>query len=320
MAHSVVVVTWRRPQHVAACLRALAGGTTMPQEVIVVDASEDDATAAVVALHPGVRHVRFPDGAGHMTTARNEGLRHVHGSCISFLDDDVRPAPGWAAAVRRAFADPTVAAVAGRVVNGAPGEARDGAGEIGLLLPGGRLTGFFAADPGRVVDVDHGVGANMSFRRCWLARLGGFRDVFPGTAMREDTDVFLRVRALGGRAVFAPQALVENDSGPHVVGRRFDLRYAAWGEHNHLLLLVLSFGAGARSPVWGYLRHRVPMLAHEDHERRRVSRLVRAGTRGGALLAGLGRGLVLRRRPVGQVVRADATGAALRQALGRDGG
>ena len=62
---------------------------------------------------------------------------------------------------------------------------------IGRLLPDGRLTGFFGADPGRIIDVNHGIGANMAFRRHVLGRLGGFRDDFRGIGgVREDTDVF----------------------------------------------------------------------------------------------------------------------------------
>jgi GT2 family glycosyltransferase len=314
---SVVVVTWRRPQHVATCLAALAAGRVVPEEIVVVDASEDEDTARVVEAYAGVRHVRFPGGAGHMTTARNEGLLHVRGEVISFLDDDVRVGVGWAEAVQLAFTDPSVAAASGRVVNGDPGEEREGVDRIGRLLPDGTLTGYFAADPGRVVHVDHGIGANMSFRRSWMARLGGFRDVFPGTAMREDTDVFLRIRALGGRAVFVPGALVDNDSGPHVVGRRFDLRYAAWGEHNHLLLLVLNFGLGRRSLVWRYVRKRLPELAHEEPERRTLSRVARVIGRVGGVCAGIATGAMTRRSRRARSPRTDRLGHAVTSALSR---
>ncbi|WP_354005555.1 glycosyltransferase family 2 protein [Rhodococcus antarcticus] len=315
MSHSVVIITWRRPLHVSACLGALADGWVTPEEIVVIDASEDDETANVVIGYPGVTYVRFPPGAGHMTRARNEGLRHVKGTCISFLDDDVRPARGWSQAVQSAFQNPEVAAVAGRVVNGDPGEDQEGVNSIGRLLRRGNLTGNFAADPGEIITVDHGIGANMSFRRDWLARLGGFRDVFPGTAMREDTDIFLRLNGLGGRSVFVPSAVVQNDSGSHVVGRRFDLRYAVWGEHNHLLLLVLNYGTSRRSPVWAYLRFRLPQLAHDEPERRPASRAARGvGRLAGMLVGGL-RGLYWRQSRRGRQVREDHVGRDLRVRL-----
>lgn len=295
LEHSVIVVTWRRPEHVSRCLAALAVSTAIPHEVIVVDASEDNATAEAVrrstlgAAGVAVR-ISFPGGAGQMTTARNVGLRHAHGDVISFLDDDVRVADTWSTAIRAAVGL-GAQAVAGRVANGDPGEAKVGRAQIGRLLEDGSLTGNFAADPGLVVAVDHGIGANMSFSREILATLGGFRDVFPGTAMREDTDIFLRVGALDGEVVFVPEALAFNDSGPHVVGKRFDLRYVWWAEHNHGLLLVLNFGLAVRAPIWRYTWSMMTGLASHESERRISSRVVRAATRCAGLSLGLLRGV-----------------------------
>ena len=82
----------------------------------------------------------------------------------------------------------------------------------------------------------------MAFRRSVLAELGGLRDDFTGVAVREDTDLFLRVRALGYRAVFTPHAVVDHVGAPHVRGRRFDYRYIYSARRNHVLLLARNFG------------------------------------------------------------------------------
>jgi glycosyltransferase involved in cell wall biosynthesis len=92
---SVVIVSWCRPDHVRSCLEHLAKVTPPPHEVVVVDASPDDRTAAVVRDFPGVLHVAFPGGAGHMTTSRNVGLLRVSGDILAFIDDDVNVRPGW---------------------------------------------------------------------------------------------------------------------------------------------------------------------------------------------------------------------------------
>lgn len=239
---TVVVITWNRPTFVGDCLGHLGRLERRPDQVLVVDASPDDRTAAVVARYPWATWIAFPGGAGHMTRSRNAALHHATGDVVAFLDDDANVQPQWLGAVVRAFADPTVGAVAGRTLNGQPGEEAEGVDRIGLLLPDGELTGNFAADPGEVRDVDHGIGANMSFRRDVLAELGGFRDDFPGTALREDTDMFLRVRALGYRAVFVPDAVAVHVAAPHVKGERFDWRYVFWGRHNHALLLARNVG------------------------------------------------------------------------------
>jgi GT2 family glycosyltransferase len=283
---SVILVTWRRAPFVERCLESLRTQERPVDDVVVVDASEGYGTRDVVQQFPGVKYVHFPGGAGHMTTARNEGLRHVRGDVIAFLDDDTRAHPQWSRRLLHRFADPDVDAVAGRTLNGIADEDRDGVDEIGRLYADGRLTGNFAADPGRVVEIDHGIGANMSFRREWLARLGGFRDIFPGTAMREDTDVFLRLGALGGRAVFDPAPSVDHLPAPHVRGQRFDLRYAFYGERNHVQLLAVNRGLASTS-VRAYLKNFAAGLWRADAERRLASRVIRGAVRLAGALAGL---------------------------------
>jgi GT2 family glycosyltransferase/SAM-dependent methyltransferase len=247
---SVVIVTWNRPDYVRNCLGHLARQSRRPSEIVVVDASADEATATIVDSFPAASYVSFPGGAGHMTTSRNVGLLHVSGDIVAFLDDDAFVRPGWAEALVAAFADARVGAVAGRTCNGVPDEERVGVEAIGRLLSDGNLTGNFAADPGALIDVDHGIGANMSFRREALLELGGFRDDFGGVGgVREDTDMFLRLRALGYRAVFSPTAVVDHVGAPHIRGRRFDYRYAFWSRRNHMLLLARNFGLG--SPEFG---------------------------------------------------------------------
>jgi GT2 family glycosyltransferase len=137
-----------------------------------------------------------------------------------------------------------VAAVGGRTRNGIEGEETYDL-PVGRYLPTGRLTEGFAAAIDAPIPIDHGIGANMSFHRSVLAELGGFRDDYPGTALREDTDMFLRVGRLGGRILFAPQVLVDHLPAPHVVGARFDTRYKLYGRRNHLVLLARHRGLGS---------------------------------------------------------------------------
>ncbi|HTW93709.1 MAG TPA: glycosyltransferase family 2 protein, partial [Tepidisphaeraceae bacterium] len=109
--------------------------------------------------------------------------------------------------------------------------------------PDGTLTGFFAADPGEIIEVDHVMGCNMSFRREILARLGGFRTDYPGiSGVREDSDMCLRVKRLGYRIMFNPAARVDHVGAPQAVGRRFDWRYSYYASRNHAMLLVRNFG------------------------------------------------------------------------------
>ena len=244
---SVCIVTYERSAFMVRCLQSLAAHVGGDVEVIVVDASAVDDRAAAVSAFPGAQYLHRPGLAGWMTRSRNAALLHARGAVVAFLDDDVVISPGWRRGLDDAFAsDPRPDAVAGRTRNLLPGEETYEL-PIGRLRDDGTLTAGFASLPSGLVEVDHGIGANMSFRREMLARLGGFRDDYPGTAMREDTDIFLRVKRVGGRTVFAPDAVVDHLPAPHVKGRRFDTRYKLYGRRNHMVLLARY--AGLRSPL-----------------------------------------------------------------------
>ena len=242
---TVIIATFRRPGYVRTCLDHLDQQTLAPVDIAVVDASPDDLTRRVVEGRPGVRYLRNERGAGSTATSRAIGVRATSSDVVAFVDDDAYAEPDWLEHLLLPYADPAVAAVGGRALNGQPDEERDGVDRIGLLLPDGRLTGFFAADPGHDVDVDHVLGANMSLRRSVLEELGGIQDHYPGTCLREETDMPLRMRMAGYRVVFTPTAVVHHVAGPYARGRRFDLRYTYYGQRNHLVLLSRTVGMGS---------------------------------------------------------------------------
>ena len=76
---AVVVPTVDRPDHLRRCLRALAGGTLLPDEVVVVDQGDRERTEEVLtdpalASLP-VQHVVAP--LRGLSAARNAGLARV---------------------------------------------------------------------------------------------------------------------------------------------------------------------------------------------------------------------------------------------------
>jgi len=250
---SVIIVTLNRPDCVRRCLECLYAQTPRPSQIIVVDASPDERTREVVREFRGVVYLRNDNGYGRMTASRNIGLKIAVGDIIAFLDDDAFAHPQWLEKLAATYTDDSIGAVGGRALNNQPGEAVLGVNEIGQLKPNGLLTGYFAADPGKVIEVDHVMGCNMSFRREVVAKLGGFREDYPGiSGVREDSDMCLRVKALGYKILFTPEACVDHIGAPQAKGQRFDLRYVYYGQRNHLVLLIRNYGLGA-TIVWRYL-------------------------------------------------------------------
>ena len=309
-----VRVTYERPLFLRRCLDSLMGDEAQIDEVVVVDASSTDDGDALARAYPSVHYVHAPHLAGWMTRSRNEALRWVRSDVVAFLDDDVVVSDRWASALRSAFV-PDVSAVAGRTRNGLPGEDEYDR-PIGRLLADGTLTDGFAARADGPLRVDHGIGANMAFRREVLAALGGFRDDYPGTALREDTDVFLRVRKLGRKAVFAPDAVVEHSPAPHVKGARFDTRYKLFGRRNHVVLLAREGGAGGRL-LWRWVGKEIRSALQADGLRYRVLKL-------GVTVAGIGWGLAVLPKYAGwrgaRPERNDLLGRELRRLLSSGAG
>ncbi len=238
---SIVVATFQRPDHVRACLEHLAKQTVSPVETVVVDSSPDERTKDVVATFPDVVYLRNELGRGHTAASRAIGVAHTTGDVIAFVDDDGYAEPTWLEHLLARY-EPGVGAVGGLTRNAQPGEASEGVDQIGRLLPNGRLTGYFAADPGRDIDVDHLIGCNMSILRSALKEVGGIRDLYPGSCLREESDPVLRIRQAGYRIVFTPTAAVDHMAGQYAKGRRFDTRYNYYGARNHVVLLTQVFG------------------------------------------------------------------------------
>lgn len=304
------IVTYERPVFLERCLESLNASVSDDVQVIVVDASAHDSAAMVAQVRGSATYVHAPHLAGWMTRSRNEALLHARGDLISFLDDDVVVSEQWQSALLDAFADPSVDAVAGRTRNNQPGEDVYEL-PIGRIMPDGTLTDGFASLPPDITVVDHGIGANMSFRRSVLAQLGGFRDDYPGTAMREDTDIYLRVRRIGGKTVFAPMAAVDHLPAPHVKGQRFDARYKLYARRNHMVLLARD--SGVRSvALRRWIRQEFRNVGYAPTVLRRVRRL-------GVTIVGVSWGTVAmfkdaRWNPT-PPARDDAVGRELRSAL-----
>ena len=246
MRLTVIIPTYNRLDCIRENLSRLARQEPRAEQVIVVDASTDDRTADVVAEFAGVLYLRNAAGRGNTPNSRNLALTHATGDIIAFLDDDAFVRDGWAAALLGSYADPTVAGVAGRALNGQPGEATQGANEIGRFKSDGTLTGNFAADPARIVEVDHMIGCNMSLRADVIARLGGFRDDFRAGpfGICEETEICIRAKRLGYRLIFNPAAAADHVGAQQPGGRRFSPKYSYYHARNNLVMVIRNYGFG----------------------------------------------------------------------------
>ena len=178
--------------------------------------------------------------------ARNYAARRAQGEILIYIDDDVVMPPHFVRAhVQNFVNDANIGAVAGRVLDRMIMEQdRD---EFTIEdLP------HEAADPGIAwyyLDVVHTVkaqpiisarGCNMSFRRELFTEHGlRFDERYRGSAVREESDFCLSIRATGYTIWFDPAAalvhLGEPTGGCHDISTR-SLKYQVTHYHNHFLM------------------------------------------------------------------------------------
>jgi glycosyltransferase involved in cell wall biosynthesis len=245
MLVSVVVPSYRRPEALAACLRALTDQSLRPLEVIVVLRSGDHEGVAVTSAVSQVR-VLTVDEPGQVA-ALNCGCDTVRGDLIAITDDDARPRPDWLRAIVTRFAtDPRIGAVGGRDVVHHQGEVEEGeAKRVGRVTWSGRHVGNHHLRSG-LQDVDFLKGANMAFRQ-------GAREPFDpllrgdGAQVCNDLEATWSVRQRGWRVVYDPNVVVDHYPEARHDDDARDVRSALaerTEEHNEVYALI------RHAPAW----------------------------------------------------------------------
>jgi len=215
LAVSVIVCTRDRPHSLRRCLPSVLASLEQLEagaEIIVVDNSDaPSGEVAEAARQAGASCFWEPHRGG--SPARNRGILESRAEILAFLDDDVTVDHGWAAALLRHFADPSVGAVTGALHSGDSGEEPADVAWYRLYgKASSEATVFHKDSPCPFFPVTSGlcgVSANMAFRKSSLLR-HGFFDVNLGTGTLapgcEEVDRFYALLRSGQRIVYDPQA------------------------------------------------------------------------------------------------------------------
>lgn len=210
---AIVICSRDRPERLASTLSALAGQAA--DDVLVVDSASTTGETSAVARDAGVRCVRADrPGLAH---ARNTGIAATTADVVAFTDDDCRPEPGWAEAVRAAVT-PRVGVVLGRVT-------AEGEGAPLSVVHNTEPRTFRLGDD--VMQMGH--GANFTVTRAAWEQLGGFDELLGAGAplhAGEDTDFLWRSLAAGFDVVYTPAAAVAHEQWrSRLTGLRMSYRY-----------------------------------------------------------------------------------------------
>jgi GT2 family glycosyltransferase/glycosyltransferase involved in cell wall biosynthesis len=234
---SVVLVNYRGAEDTIVCLQAFeqVDWPADRLELIVMDNDSGDGSAE--RIRAAVPHARVIETGANLGFAGgcNAGVEAATGEWVAFLNNDARPGTDWiSAAVAAMEADPTVGAVASKVL--------DWEGQL-VDYVDGSLTWYGAGykreaekpDDGSYdvpKDVLFGTGASMFMPTALFREVGGFDERF--FMFYEDVDLGWRLNLLGYRVRYVPGSVAYHKH--HVTMKKFgNFRETYLLERNALL-------------------------------------------------------------------------------------
>lgn len=237
---TVVIPTMNQSRLLVRCLSALAQQTDRAFDVVLVDdGSTDDTVRQVTEAEWPFAWTLLSVANGGPARARNLGIRVADEQraaagddgewWVAFLDDDVVPAPGWVAAIRREVADhPEAEVLVGKTTATTLALPTVFSHQLTVLSP---PSGPFPT-------------CNLAVRRDVFQRWGGFDRLFPYPAY-EDTDWAVRVRRAGVVPRFVPAMAVDHPPRPSTLaGHLRRIRYQA-------AAVRFALKSGQPSALWG---------------------------------------------------------------------
>jgi len=239
---SAVIPTKNRQRLLLGMLERLCAQTVVPDEIVVVDQSEDDQArtpaSLVIAAQPNDRRPRLiylrDPAINGAAAARNVAFDRVGGDVVLCVDDDMVPAPN---ATERLLAHlaavPELGAVTPVITNyAAPAVAHRLWSRVFYRGPfhDDRQPVYWrgADQPSRLAYVGL-LGAGMiALRRGALAGVR-FDARYRGASLGEDIDLSWALRARGWRLAIATDAHVAHQRAPRPAARHEEALLTSWG-------------------------------------------------------------------------------------------
>jgi GT2 family glycosyltransferase len=230
---SIVIPTRERLPYLRVALESVAPqAAEAGVEILVVDDGGPSAAARELTESFGARYEPHPRPLG-LNVARNTGVERSSGELVVFLDDDIRAAPGWLAALLAGAGEhPEVDVFTGPIRARLEGPAPRSCGREG---PPVTTLELGPED----TEARFAWGANMAIRRGALERVGAFDISLEHGGDEQEWQERLRAQRPGARVLYLAGAAVEHrrvgaDAGlrslcgaAHARGRaarRFDAR------------------------------------------------------------------------------------------------
>jgi GT2 family glycosyltransferase len=257
---SVIIVNWNGREYLPACLDSLRGQSFRDFEVIIVDnGSSDGSRELLQASYPWVIVVPLSSNTG-FAGGNNAGFVMSRGMYVVTLNNDTRVEPAWLAElVAAAETGPDVGMVASRICSWDDPDLIDSLGVAvcrdGMSRGSRRRSSVSGLSLAKCEDILFPSACAALYRRDMIEQIGFFDDDF--FAYCEDTDLGLRGRLAGWRAVLARDAVVYHRYSRS--GGEFSSFKLYLVERNHFWAAMKSFPVGMllALPFWTMVRYLV---------------------------------------------------------------
>ncbi|MFN2489121.1 MAG: glycosyltransferase family 2 protein [Actinomycetota bacterium] len=232
MGSSFVIATYNRPKELHRCLRSVLGQTVPPDEIVIVDSSDEEVDIGAQMLGAGgITELVQLRAEPWLTRQRNLGVAASSGDPVFFVDDDAELDPNFHAAMLQTFSSGDCG------IGGVQATMNDNgcrAWPVRAFKAFFLLTRRTKSAPGRMlpsghhtipVDPEHAIGSEVlwtgatAYRRHVLDEFR-FDESLDGPCLRDDIDFSYRV-SRRYRLVITPDARFSHRKAP---GARIDAR------------------------------------------------------------------------------------------------
>jgi len=236
---SIIIVSWNGERFLQPCIDSIVLQTCSDFEIIVVDNGSDDGSIALLErlYGNGIRLVKTGENIG-FAAGNNRGIAQARGEYIVTLNNDTVVERTWLEElVKPVRGDATIGMVGSKILLIEKPGLLDSVGVN--IYPDGmsRQRGHLEPDDGRYSSVEEILlpsACAALYRKTMLDEIGLFDDDF--FIYCEDTDLGLRGRLAGWKAVVAPGAIVRHHYSS-AMGKH-SARKAFLVERNHIWLAL----------------------------------------------------------------------------------
>lgn len=275
-----VILNWNCADDTIRCLEAVAGGTHVPETIVVDNGSSDDSIEKLDKLDEPFTLLRLDDNLGY-AGGMNAGIREAHArgaDWVWLLNADAVPRPQALSALLR-HTDRFAVSTSLQTTSAQPGDANPEPYVVAAMLPKGKVRPFRCGgcDEG-AHEVDMVTGASLFLRLSSVMQVGLFDERF--FHYKEEFDLVRRIAGSGDRIGFVCGSEVWHKRGGSLSGSSPRARY--YHHRNEVLYVRKHYPHPLRRLVSEPIHYKnvagsLFRVAVGKRERRRASLAVLAG-------------------------------------------